>query len=219
MKAKAIFTSILFMVMFNLTSFVQGQNCANKEFSDIDPGDFDYQGQSSFAKLSPGDTARIKIVVYSNQMYRIFFDSDPKLGDVRFKLINPIRKSKKVIQSISQDTTRSYKMDANGSYLNQDNEVTEDRNKFVVTGEKIIKDTVFSVVRYTEEKVIFDNKSNKTGKDYWEQAPKKTERMFIDIAVPEGNAGISGCVNVYVGNKILSSKTFAKEGKTRITED
>jgi hypothetical protein len=60
MKAKSILTGILVFVMFNLTFIVRGQNCTNKEFSDLDLGDFDYQSQPSFAKLSPGDTARVK---------------------------------------------------------------------------------------------------------------------------------------------------------------
>jgi hypothetical protein len=218
MKAKVFLTTALTIVLFGLNNYSDAQVCGKKEYNDLDFGDYDYQGQSSFAKLSPGDTSRVKIVVYSNQMYRIFVDFDPKLGEVKYKIINPVRKSKKVIQSIQVDTNRTYLM-KDTNYVDRKGNIVEDPKDYVVTGQKIKRDTTYSSVRYTDEIVIFDNKSNKTGKDYFETSFKKSDRIFIDITLPPGNPGISGCVNVYVGNKILGSKSFEKQGKTRLTEN
>ncbi len=53
--------------------------CERKKFCDDYMEDFDYRSQSSYAKLAPGDTASVNVVLYGGQKYRMFVCSDSKL--------------------------------------------------------------------------------------------------------------------------------------------
>ena len=107
------------ITMSGIFSFLNsGAQCEKKDFcSDDWRDDYDFRSQSSFAKLSPGDTSSVSVVLYGNQKYRIFVCADEKLGGVTWKIVNPERKTKRTIQSIKKDTLVIYKTNENGDYI------------------------------------------------------------------------------------------------------
>ena len=91
-----IFTSLIFIsfLIAFLSSSTNAQKC-KKDFKMCkaeDLGDFDYSSQTSFARLSQGDTARLKIVAFSGKSYRVLLCAEPELGQVAFKIFKSIRK-------------------------------------------------------------------------------------------------------------------------------
>ncbi|MBI5540255.1 MAG: hypothetical protein HY951_09380 [Bacteroidia bacterium] len=180
--------------------------CEKKKFCEDNLDDYDYRSQSSFAKLSPGDTSSVSLVLYGNQRYRIFVCSDPKLGDVAWKIVNPERKTKRTIASIRKDTTVIYKLTETGDYA------TDDLGNLIVKDKKVNVDTLWNTERIAVDKVVFDNKKN-SDKMYLEVAPKKSERYIVRVAIPGGDPNYAGCVNVYVGRLPMDSKNFSKQGK------
>lgn len=182
--------------------------CEKKAFCDDYEEDFDFRSQSAFAKLSPGDTSSVNVVLYSGQRYRMYVCSDPKLGGVSYQIVNPERKTKRYIVSVKRDTIVIYKTDENGDYM------TDDNGNLLVASKSVNIDTTWGTERYTIDKIVFDSK--KTGdKPYFEIAPKKSERFIIKITVPAGDPNIGGCVNAYIGRKAVGSTSFSKGGKTR----
>jgi hypothetical protein len=104
-----IFISII-LVIFSGSSF--SQNCKRnaKMCKAEDLGDFDYSSQTSFASLSPGDTARLKIVAFSGKTYRILLCSDPALQKVTYKIVKAIRKEDNTFTVNKKgDTSWTYK--------------------------------------------------------------------------------------------------------------
>jgi len=182
--------------------------CEKKSFCEDNLDDYDYRSQSSFAKLSPGDTSSVNFVLYGNQRYRIFVCSDPKLGDVKWKVVRPERITKRTIASIKKDTTVMYKTDENGDFI------TDDLGNLVVKNKQVNIDTLWNTERISSDKVVYDNKKN-TDKTYFEVQPKKSERYIVRVSVPGGDPNTSGCTNVYVGKMPIGSKNFSKEGKGR----
>jgi hypothetical protein len=209
MKKEIVTIAIL---LFGITSFLQvNAQCEKKFFCEDDydyEGDYDYRSQSSFAKLSPGDTSSVSVVLYGAQKYRIFVCADPDLGDVLWKVVNPERKTKRSIQSIKKDTLIINKVDADGNFI------TDDLGNLVVKEKKLMVDTVWKTERIAYDKVIYDNKKN-TDKPYFEVTPKKSERYIVRVAVPSGDPNFAGCVNVYVGRLPVGSKSFSKGGNKK----
>jgi len=92
-----IFINIILVSLFvfcSSTSFSQLCQYKKKICKD-DLGDFDYSSQTSYAKLSPGDTARVQVVAYSGKQYRVLVCADPILQNVQFKIMKPVRKENK----------------------------------------------------------------------------------------------------------------------------
>ena len=102
----------LILVYYSNVSLAQ---CDKKKMCKDDMGDFDYTSQSSYAQLSPGDTATVKIVVYSGKAYRIMLCGDPVLGDIKYKIVSPVRKAKRsfTVKEI-QESGSELKPDAEG---------------------------------------------------------------------------------------------------------
>lgn len=197
------FTTALFCFALSVQTNAQ---CEKKKFCEDNLDDYDYRSQSSFAKLSPGDTSSVSLVLYGNQRYRIFVCSDPKLGDVAWKVVNPERKTKRTIASIRKDTTVIYKLTETGDYA------TDDLGNLIVKDKKVNFDTLWNTERIAVDKVIFDNKKN-SDKMYLEISPKKSERIIVRVSIPGGDPNYAGCVNVYVGRLPMDSKNFSKQGK------
>jgi hypothetical protein len=197
--------------LIGITSFLQvNAQCEKKFFCEDDydyEGDYDYRSQSSFAKLSPGDTSSVSVVLYGGQKYRLFVCADPDLGGVLWKIVNPERKNKRSIQAIKKDTLVINKVDADGNFI------TDSQGNLVVKEKKVTIDTIWKTERIAYDKVIYDNKKN-TDKPYLEVIPKKSERYIIRVAVPGGDPNLAGCVNVYVGRLPVGSKSFAKQGRS-----
>lgn len=203
MKRKILTLSACFL--FVSSSFQLYAQCEKKKYCSDYFDDFDYRSQSSFAKLSPGDTSSISVVLYGGQKYRIFICSDEKLGKVNWKLVNPERKTKRTIQSIKKDTLVLYKVNEYGDYE------TDEMGNLLVKEKKINTDTLWNTERITVDKVVFDNKSA-SAKPYYEIQPKKSERFIIRLSIPSGDPYYEGCVNAYIGRLAAGSKSFSREG-------
>jgi hypothetical protein len=200
------------ILLIGIASFLQvSAQCERKAFCDDYEDDYDFRSQSSFAKLSPGDTSSVSVVLYGAQKYRMFVCCDPNLGDVTWKIVNPERKTKRTIQGIKKDTLVIYKTNENGDFA------TDDIGNLIVKDKKVIIDTTWATERIACDKVLYDNKKN-TDKPYYDVIPKKSERFIIRIALPAGDPTYAGCVNVYVGRIAAGSKNFSKSGK-KVTND
>jgi hypothetical protein len=201
---------VLATILIGIASFLQvNAQCEKKDFCNDDyEGDYDFRSQSSFAKLSPGDTSSVSVVLYGGQKYRLFVCNDSKLGDVKWKIVNPERKTKRTIQGIKKDTLVIYKTNENGDYI------TDDLGNLIVKDKKVNVDTTWITERVAYDKVLYDNKKN-TDKPYFDVIPKKSERFIIRVAIPGGDPEYAGCVNVYVGRISVGSKNFSKQGGKR----
>ncbi len=204
MKKTIIKTSVLLIAIAMITSFNSFSQCIKKKYCSENEGDYDYASQSSFALLSPGDTSRATVVLYTNQTYRIYVCADEVLGDVKYQVILPERKTSRKIGEIRKDTSVTYKMDPNtGDYA------YDDWGNMIVESKKVVLDTLWVTERYTFEKVLYDNKNNK-GKEYYDYTPAKSGRIQVKIQLPEGDPEDEACVNVYVGRRVVGSKNFQK---------
>lgn len=111
MKLKIFINLILINILFGLysnKSFSQYCNNTIDYCNQEDLGDFNYSSQSVFASLSPGDTARVKIVTYAGKQYRVLVCNDPSLLEIRFKIIKLIRKENKTYTIKYGDTVWTY---------------------------------------------------------------------------------------------------------------
>ena len=213
MKAeKNIKTGIITLafILFGLVSFINSQaQCEKKDLCADDwEEDYDFRSQSSFARLSPGDTSSFSLVLYGNQKYRIFVCSDEKLGAVSWKIVNPERKTKRTIQSIKKDTVVIYKANEYGDFE------TDDNGNLIVKSKSVNIDTLWLTERITVDKVVYDNKKN-SDKPYLDLYPKKSERYIVRVSIPGNDPNSEGCVNVYVGRIAQSSKNFNRGGNNR----
>ena len=201
MKINIILISIL-TVVSSLQLFGQ---CERKKFCDDYMEDFDYRSQSSYAKLVPGDTASVNVVLYGGQKYRMFVCSDAKLGNVSWKIVQPERKTKRTIEKIKKDTTLVYELNEYGDYK------TDKNGELIIKSRQVNIDTIWNTERISVDKVLYDNKQqNKT--PYFELTPAKSARYIVRVTVPAGDPNYSGCVNVYVGRKAIGGKNFVKKG-------
>jgi hypothetical protein len=187
-----------------ITGIALGQ-CEHKKYCEDLMEDYDYRSQSSFAKLSPGDTASVNVVLYGGQKYRFFVGNDPDLGNVTWKVVQPERKTKRTIQKIKKDTMLIYQTNDNGDFV-------ADKNGALIIKDKHVNiDTTWLTERISTEKVLFDNKQS--GKQpFYETQPEKSARYIVKINIPSGDKNYSGCVNVYVGRKVITGKNFIKKG-------
>jgi hypothetical protein len=99
-----IFISII-LVIFSSSSISQNCKKAFKMCKPEDLADFEYASQTSYANLSPGDTARVKIVVYSSKQYRVLLCSDPDLQQLSWRIVKINRKENKSFTVKLGDTT------------------------------------------------------------------------------------------------------------------
>lgn len=187
------------------TSLSYGQ-CNKKKYCAENMGDYDFNSQSSFALLSPGDTTRANVVLYANQAYRIYVCGASGLGQLEYKIILPERKTIRKISSIKKDTIVTYKKDPETGEIMYD-----DLGNMKIESKKVVMDTLYTTERYTDESnVLFDSKK---GKPYLDFTPKKAGRLVVAIQVPPGDPEDEDCVNVYVGRRMTSSKTFTSGSK------
>jgi len=221
MRTRSLLQIIILVGLLVFFAFTgRAQKCISSKFCSADVfGNYDYRGQSSFAVLSPGDTARASIVVYSKQDARILVCNDPKLGDVEFKIFEPTRVTKRTIKAINKSESEEpiYKLDANGDRVIQVNEYGEpiynDLEPLyeIERYERIVQvDTVWATERVVKEQLLFHNKAS--GKNFWEELNvPKTKRLIIEVSVPKNATKVEGCVNIEVGYRaITGKKTFQK---------
>ncbi len=195
---------ILFLSIIANASNLFAQ-CERKKYCDDYMEDFDYRSQSSYAKLSPGDTSSVNIVLYGNQKYRIFVCNDPKLGNVVWKVVQPERKTKRTIDKIKKDTIVTYEMNEYGDYK------TDKNGNLIIKSRQIVVDTTWLTERISVDKVLYDSKQQNK-QPYFEITPTKSARYIVRVQIPSGDPNYYGCVNVYVGRKEIGGKNFVKKG-------
>lgn len=187
-----------------ITNALNAQECSKLKIFDKDKlADFDYRGQSSFATLSSGDTAKIKIVVYSGQEYRILVGGENKFGQIPYRIVDEQRLLRREVKEITKNEIPVYKLDADGNpVLNEWGEYILDHNDYQY-------DTIYESVRYVERKEIFN--SAKAGDvPYYEIVPKKTRVYIIEVLVPKSEPPLDGCVMVMVGFRQSKKKPSFK---------
>ena len=194
---------------FVFTTFGQ---CNKAKFYDKkDLGEFDYRGQSSFASLSPGDSAKVNIVLYPNQSYRILVGADPKLGSISYRIIKVNRKLEKTLEGV---TIKSQSSTNTGALESSSSNSAESYDNFQVdisssqTKQEPVYDTVWGHRALITKDVVFDNSDG--SKKYFEDSPAKAARYIIELLIPEGNKDTKGCINILVGHKPNASKRFKK---------
>lgn len=207
------FIHLFFVILFlNLKSNLYSQCYEFKFCNNKDLGDYDYRSQSSFAMLSPGDTSKTNIILYSKQKYRILVCSDPNLGDIHYTIIEPVTEYKRVIDTIIElkpDEVTYPEEYAEEDYYSEDTEefTTEETPSEPM---KPTYDTIWETIKNVNEVVIFDSKQNPTGKNYWESEMKRTKRLVVKVIVSPVGGGeeIKECVNILVGRKSADTKKF-----------
>lgn len=220
MKTSKILSLIALITGVLVVNAAQAQ-CNKKKFCDKEAyGDFDFRSQSSYAVLSPGDTARASIVVYSAQDARILVCSDPYLGSIRYRIYEPKRVTKRTVKDIRVETleTPIYKLDKYGNPIQEVDEWGEpayDENwdpiyKIEGTKRETIRDTIWQTERIVTEEIIYDNQKDGTAAPFWQQLNvPETKRLIIEVIVPDSENQIEGCVNVEVGHRYHNkNKTF-----------
>ncbi|RLD63541.1 MAG: hypothetical protein DRJ01_03515 [Bacteroidetes bacterium] len=205
MKTKLIFKIFLLSIFFfNISNYSFSQRCDKKKFYDKkDLGNYDYRGQSSYSLLSPGDTVKLKIVVYSGQDYRIFTACDPALGQVELKLSKQIKKRKKIIKEITSEEVPIYKKDEDGELA------LDEWGEYIEEGSETIHDTIWGTKKYVEIKPIYS--SINSSEPFWEQSVKKTQVLIVTIIVPEGDGDIAGCSSILIGHRTTRKKPKFKK--------
>lgn len=191
----------------------ENQNCTNSAQDDR----FDFRGQSSFMMLSPGDTARIKIILYSNNDVRIALCSEAVQQGAELRIIRAIREYSRSIDRIEIRTEEEpvYKLNRSGQKVIL---IENDKPKLGIYGEKLYvidryqkierTDTIWKTARNIREETLYD--SHKPGsKPFFESSINKTVSVIIEVTMPENmkpNATIAGeCVGVVVGRKFWGS--------------
>ena len=198
---KQICAITVFFLICGITSQSYAQRCSERICDKDKLEDYDYRSQTSFAYLIPGDTARLNIVVYNGQTYKIFTCSESDLGEVHYNIIRPIRKVKRKIKDINTEVQIEYKTDEYGE------EVYDENWEPIEIGRTTVYDTIWETIRFTEDKVVFDNQNNEQGNNYWKYICKNTRRMVIEVIVPEGDPDMQGCVVIMVGRKTTQTST------------
>ena len=179
--------------------------CSTKSFCEDFYGDFDYRGQSSFGEFAPGDTLRSKIIVYSGQDYRIFACGQKDLGDIQFKVIEPIKEYKTVVKDIKKEDVIEYELDEWGGF-----KVDEQTGEMIVKSKTVKYDTIYEKQTLLKESLIFDSMNNKNNSSFWGTTVKKTKRLVVEVVIPAGEEDFRDCVNIYVGRMQSASKSFSR---------
>jgi len=172
-----IYFIISLIIILSGTNIVSGQECYKKKLCQkSELKDYDYRSQSSYQTLTTGDTLNIKVVAYNKQAFHLLACSDPKLGQLQIKVIYPEKTVQRYIKQI-----------------NQNNE------------NPALNDTLWSNRVVTEYETIFDNSDDKSIKS-WEFSSRKTRLLIINITAPEGKENYTGCANILLGHKILTTE-------------
>lgn len=170
------------------------QDCRDIElFKKNELGDFDYRGQTTMATVLSGDTAKVKIVVYAGQLYRIMVRATPNLGEVYYKIIDEVKRFQKEVKEVKESEIPVYKIDEEG------NPILNEWGEYIVDRNEIQRDTIWTNKKYIDRKVLFDSK--KDAADLWETFPKKTRVYVIETIIPKSDVPTEGCAHILVGFK------------------
>ena len=165
----------LIFVLSGLQS-IYGQKCYKKNYCDKNEmKDYDYRSQSSYQTLTTGDTLNTGFVAFENQDYHFLTCSDSKLGQLEIKIYSKKKLAKRIVKEI---------------IINEENPQ--------------LNDTIYERIAKPEYEIIFDNSEDKSI-NYWEFSSRKTRLLIINVNAPEGKINYTGCANILIGHKLMSS--------------
>ncbi len=196
MKQLFIINLLFFIFLGQAT---QAQRCDKfHKYCDVELKDgYDYENQSAFIYMYPGDTIPLKMVLYGNKNYHINVCSEA--SGLKWKIVHPTRKTVKEIEEIRQDTSTTYKVDEYGDYI-----VDDATGEYIVESMEVTSDTIWSSKRVSAEDFIFDNSKEQE----WNETLKKTQRIFVYVTMPEEANPDGSCVAVLVGSTSLRKSRF-----------
>ncbi|MFH2143015.1 MAG: hypothetical protein ABIJ97_11365 [Bacteroidota bacterium] len=201
-------------IILIITTASKSQTCDRIKICEENYGEgFEYTSQSRFGLMPLSEKKRVKTALYSGKRYRIFVCGSEDIGEINYKIIEPVRKTVKQIKTINIDTLIDYKTNQFGEV-----EYPEENNyQPVEIGRSVQKDTIWETSRVIEEKVLFDSKKNNTGNNYFEKVIKEQGfSIIIEATTATSDDDIEDCVNFYVGSKSTSEKQFGGYGKQKI---
>lgn len=214
---KAIY--LLVVLSVSMTLNIKAQTCGTKKYGtkEVLGEGFDYRGQSTYGKLLPGDTSRVKVVLYSKNVVRIFAAGDELMGPVNFRILKTTREYKRIPDRIEKVSTEEpvFKVDEKGQLVQKYDEWGE--LEFDEFGDPVYEiseyktitktDTIWKTERFDKEEVIFS--SEKSGKKFFEEVVKTTKSIIIEVVIPENAPKTEGCVAIMIGRKFFSD-TYKK---------
>jgi len=199
-KMKNIYILAFITILFSVSSQAQSIRCDKySKYCDAELLDFDYESQSAFAHLYPGDTIPVKTVLYGSKEYHITVCSE--YPDIEWKIVTPVRKTLKSIAEIRRDTAVTYKMDEYGDDL-----IDEETGEPVVESKEVTVDTIWTTKRIVSEKVIFTSDDDV----FWKERVKRTKRVFIYVILPEDADPEGACIAVMIGRNQLARSRFRR---------
>ena len=215
-----LFISIVFILCLLQAPSLFAQQCATNQFCTADDlgKAYDFRGQSTYAKFSPGDTCRIQAILYSGNDERIMVCSDPKLGQIQFKVYKTMYVYSQIFDRINkkEEMEPVYKMDKKGKPISKlDNWGKPLRDFYgdivfeIESYKRVVKtDTIWKIAKKTKEEILFD--SRKDGRVF-NQKIKTTEPIMIEMVVPQTSDAkgkqYKGCVGIMIG-RIFHSTSF-----------
>lgn len=210
---------ILFaLIIFSLKGY--SQSCSSDDIcaKNILGEHFDYRGQSTFGRLSPGDTSRVKVVLYSKNEIRIAACGEEILGTVDFRILKTVRDYKRIVERIDKkiETKNDYELkngkrivtlDKWGDPLKSTNGDTIFKIRH--TSQIEINDTIWKTIREVKEEELFDSRKNSNNQLFYEEYVDKTKSIIIEVIVPSASnqkkKNIEGCVAIMVGRYFQES--------------
>ena len=198
----------------------QAQQCTASQICKPDEmgKEFDFRGQSTYARFSPGDSCKVQAVLYSGNEAKIMICSDPKLGIVQFKVFKTVSEYKRIIDKIEKIEKKDpiYKTDKKGKPV----PLLDDWGKpqkdimgdiqFEIANYKSVftTDTTWKIERKSRDEILFDSRK---GSRIFTSTIKQTEPIMIEIFVPKTTDAklkqFKGCVGIMIG-RIFKSTNF-----------
>ena len=199
---KKIYILAIATILFSISSQAQYIRCDKySKYCDAELLDFDYESQSAFSHLYPGDTIPVKTVLYGSKEYHITVCSE--YPDIEWKIVTPVRRTLKTITEIRRDTLITYKTDEYG-----DDVIDEETGESIIESKEVTVDTIWSNKRVVEEKLMFSSDDD----TFWKERVKRTKRVFIYVILPEDADPDGACVAVMIGRNQLARSRFKRGG-------
>ena len=161
---------------------------------------YTWTGQSAYARLSTGDTARMEIILYGDQEYKIYVGGEIQLGEIAFSVIEQVEKTKKIIKDIKEEEIVEYEVDEYG------NEILDDNWEPIVASRKIVYDTIWEVQRYTVEKQLYHNSGDIN--NCFNKRFDENKHYIIEVYIPRQEVIQYGCVSIMIGHRGVKENKF-----------
>jgi len=195
------------------------QYCKADDFGKM----YDFRGQSTYGKYSPGDTCKVQAILYSGNDIRIMTCSEPKLGQVQFKVFKMVKEYRRIVDRVEQKENQIplFKTDKRGKPVPKlDDWGKPLRDNYgdivfeIAAYRKVLTvDTVWKIERKSKELILFDSRK---GSRIYNCSITETEPIMIEMIVPKTTdpklRTYKGCVGIMIGRifHTTSFKSFAK---------